>query len=150
MNFDIFSRTGEKVYYMVKYKVLKSKIYGPGKINGPGMKIYDPDEKYTIFHWKCTVFFWKYRVRCGKYTVIIGPYILRYGTVFFQRKDRIFSKFGGRIFSQTLYFSSKDRIFFAKRPYSFSFRTVYFQSGPYIFKNRVFYCIRVSFEYTSH
>ena len=28
LNFEIFSRTGEKVDYMVKYTVLESKIYG--------------------------------------------------------------------------------------------------------------------------
>ena len=30
LSFEIFSRTGEKVDYMIKYTVPKSKIYGPG------------------------------------------------------------------------------------------------------------------------
>ena len=39
------------------------------------------------------------------------PFISRYGIIYFQRNDRIFSKFEDRILSQTIYFSPKDRIY---------------------------------------
>ena len=49
-----------------------------------------------------------------------------------MRKDRIFSKFENHIFSRTVYFTSKDRIFFAKRPHIFSLWAVCLQSVLYI------------------
>ena len=44
-------------------------------------------------------------------------YILRHGTVYFQRKDRKFSKFQDRIFSQTVYSTPTIRIFPVLGPY---------------------------------
>ena len=91
-------RSWRKIYGpLLKIYGLLLKIYGQvRKIYGPDRKIYGPfqivmshisDVYFPVFEWAIsrTVYF-------------SGPYIFRQRTVYFQRKDRIFSKFEDRIF----------------------------------------------------
>ena len=54
---------------VVKYTVLKSKVYGPCKVYGLALKVYGPDVKYTVFGVNYTVQDEKYTVLCLNYTV---------------------------------------------------------------------------------
>ena len=54
------------------------------------------------------------------------PFIFRHMT---NRDSSTMSQLYDRILLQTVWFQSKDRMVFAKRPYTFNWRTVNFQSG---------------------
>ena len=54
------------------------------------------------------------------------PFIFRHMT---NRDSSTMSQLYDRILLQTVWFQSKDRMVFAKRPYTFHWRTVNFQSG---------------------
>ena len=128
-----------KIYGPVgKYTVLPEnirswrKIYGPLlkiyglllKIYGQVRKIYGPDRKiYGPFQIVMSHI-------SDVYFPVFEWVISR--TVYFSSKDRIFSAKRPYIFKIWGPYILEDRIFYVEGPYIFRKKTVYFQPGPYI------------------